>query len=75
MSNVIYVIYSESVFNDTVTVEVVNGTWFASYNAALEELNDIAGEFDILLDEEESSFSVRSGGSTVEYYIDTLVEG
>jgi hypothetical protein len=75
VSSVIYVIYSESVFNDAVSVEIVGNEWFPTYNAALSALDDIAGEFDIRLEEDESSFFVRSGGSTVEYYIDTLTEG
>ena len=75
MSSVIYIIYSESAFNDTVTVEVVGNEWFPTYNAALTALDDLAREFDVMLEEDESSFSVRSGGSTVEYYIDTLTEG
>jgi len=73
--NIVYVIYSESVFNDQVAVEVVGSAFYKSYNAALSELSEIASDLDVILDEDESSFTSREGGSTVEYYIDTLSEG
>lgn len=73
MSVAKYLIISESTFNDEgVTSEVVS-LW-STYNGALQALADIAREFDIIMDDDDSSFMDGSPGNGTEYYIMSMIE-
>lgn len=73
MSEVKYLIISESTFNDEgVTSEVVS--LHSTYNRALQALADLAGEFDVVLDEDDSSFLIGREGSGTEYYVTSMIE-
>lgn len=67
-----YLLMNESTFNDSVSSEVVS-LW-SSYNKALTALDDIARNYDIILEEDESSFSFRDSGSFSEYYVTSMEE-
>jgi hypothetical protein len=70
VSEVVYVIWSETVHLDSVATEIVENKFYKSYNEVLDELHAISRELEVEVEEEESSF--RYGDS--EYYIDTLSE-
>lgn len=67
-----YLIINESSFNDSTSSEVVS--LHSTYNKALTALDDIAREYDEILDEDDSSFVIRDGGSTNEYYVSPIEE-
>lgn len=67
-----YIIINESDFNGSTSSE--NVSLHSTYNRALTALDDIARNYDIIMDEDDSSFVVRDGGSTNEFYIDTMEE-
>lgn len=67
-----YLVINESDFNGATSSEVVS-LW-STYNKALTALDDIAREYDIFIEEDESSFVLRGNGSTNEYYVTTMEE-
>jgi len=70
VNSVVYVIWSETSYHESVATEIVEGKFYDSYNKALDELQDIASELEVDMEDDDSSF--RHGDS--EYYIDTLSE-
>lgn len=68
--NVVYVIWSETVYQDSIATEIVEGKFHHSYNAALDELHAMAGDLQVEIEEDDSDF--RHGDT--EFYIDTLSE-
>lgn len=73
MNAVKYLIVSESTFNDEgVTSEVVS-LW-STYNGALQALADIAQEFEVDLEDDDSSFIIGREGNGTEYYVTSIVE-
>lgn len=73
MSAVKYLIVSESTFNDEgVTSEVVS-LW-STYNGALQALADIAEEFEVELEDDDSSFIIGREGNGTEYYVTSIIE-
>lgn len=67
-----YLIINETTFNDSTSSEVVS-LW-STYNKALTALEDIARDYDEILDEDDSSFTIREGGSTNEFYVNPMEE-
>ena len=67
-----YLIINETAFNGDTSSEVVS-LW-STYNKALTALDDIAREYDEILDEDDSSFTIREGGSSNEYYVEAMEE-
>lgn len=67
-----YLLMNETSFGDSVSSEVVS-LW-STYNRALSALDDIARNYEIVLDEDESSFTFRGQGTTDEYYVTTIEE-
>lgn len=67
-----YIIINESNFDGSVTQE--NVSLWSTYNRALTALDDLAREYDIVLDLEDSSFVKIDGNTTNEFYIDSLEE-
>lgn len=67
-----YLLVNESTFNDSTSSEVVS-LW-SSYNKALTALDDIARNYETVLEEDESSFIIRSSGYINEYYVTSIEE-
>lgn len=67
-----YLLINETTFGDSVSSDVVS-LW-SSYNGALTALDDIARNYDIILEEDESSFVLRQAGTTNEYYVTSIEE-
>lgn len=67
-----YLIINETTFNDSTSSETVS-LW-STYNKALTALDDIAASYDETLDEDDSSFTIREGGTTNEFYVSPMEE-
>ena len=67
-----YLLINETTFGESVSTDVVS-LW-STYNKALTALDDIARNYDTILDEDESSFSFRADGVFFEYYVSTMEE-
>lgn len=70
MNVVVYVIWSETTYHESIATEIVENKYYGSYNRALDELQGIASDLEVPMEEDDSSF--RHGDT--EFYIDTLSE-